>query len=372
MSAIPGPFSSGILGALARRWSGLLSAVANLQRFGARERIEWYENMAQLRKSKVTTESALEIIAGINSSFKRPAAKVYNAMLPFVRRGQPIDAAAKAYVPAAELLLLAAGDRAATADGYDAAANMLRALQSMRGTLAKHLAYPFALLAFGGSVIFTYANKIVPVAKAMPNFSELKPTVRAFVTFADFYTGNIFWIVAAVMLLAIATLFALPRWTGNARRLGDRFIPPFVLYRQYTAAVFLNALGALLRTDMGVESALKHMYERATPYLRSHLEPIILTYRKGDNEAAAFNTGLLDHNLVIRITAMSRSGSLREALRQMSDDVVAYTQRTIAVVGASTAGAILLLMVFFIIWAVTFSYELGFAAADSASRSAAH
>lgn len=377
MSAVPDPsltpvgFLGGVRRAIGERFASIGQVVRNLQQFSARERIDWYENMAELRRAKVTTESALETIAGINSAFKRPAAKVYNAMLPFVRRGQSIDAAAKPFVPGPELLLLAAGDRAASPDGYDAAARMLRALRDMRATLFKHLTYPLALLIFGGAVIFTYATKIVPVAKSMPNFAELKVTIRAFVTFADFYTENIAWIVAVAAVLAIATLLALPRWTGRGRALADRYAPPFILYRYYTAAVFLNALGALLRTDMGVDSALKHMYERAAPYLRRHLEPTILTYRKGDNEAAAFNTGLLDHNLVIRITAMSRSGSLRDALRQMGDDVVAYTQRIIATVGATTAGAILLVMVLFIMWAVTFSYELGFAAADSASRSAA-
>lgn len=338
--------------------------VRNWWLFGPQERLDWYDNMAAMRQRKTTTEKALTKITAGNVKFGRRAAKVYAAMLPVLRRGESIDAAAQSFVPPTELTLLAAGDRASTPAGYVAAAKMLRALQAMRQSLVKNLSYPAIMLLASAPVIFVLADKIVPIGKDLARDEPLSDADTAFIMFAEFYTANVGYITVALVALLVAGILSLTRWTGRGRRFADRWFPPFVIYRHYTAAVFLAALGALLRTEMSIDLALTHLSARASGYLREHIEPIILTYRKGENEAAAFDTGLLDHNMLIRIDAMAESGSLKEAINVLSDDIVIYSGKLIGRIGVTLGTSIFLLISVFVGWAFAFIYGIGFAAAD--------
>jgi len=333
-----------------------LKRVRRVTTFGLGERIEWYENMAALRRGNVVTRDGLEIIAEVNAEIRRPRrAALYRQLLDQVRAGVPLPVAAADYVPNAELMVLVAGERSDTEEGFIGAARVARGSRQMVSVLAQATAYPLVLLCVGVWMLIGIADQLLPqferMLKGKPMDGLENIAYIAMIRFISEHWPMVLGIFGAATALIIALV---ARWTGAGRKFADRYLPPFALYRLYSAASFVLAVAALAKTHMPLKDALQALHASASPYLRSHVSTMLATLVAGQGEAKAFDSGLLPPSIVIRIRALSRAGGITGALTSAGDDIVAYCVGAMRITGATLLGAVLVLIGVVIVWTLHF------------------
>lgn len=77
-----------------------------------------------------------------------------------------------------------------------------------------------------------------------------------------------------LLIYAIWSWWALPRWMGPARVFCDRRLFPFTVYREITGFTWLLSFVALLRAGIPDTVALDNQIASASPWLASRLKPI--------------------------------------------------------------------------------------------------
>ncbi|HEX7386155.1 MAG TPA: hypothetical protein VF285_02630 [Castellaniella sp.] len=115
-----------------------------------------------------------------------------------------------------------------------------------------------------------------------------------------------------------ATWYALPRAQGPFRRVLDRY-GPWRLYRQVQALRAVALIGILLQVESGrsiqLRSVVVLFVQQASPWLASYLDRMRQRIDQGFADVAAFDVGLLDHDLYWYLQDMSLACGLSQALR---------------------------------------------------------
>lgn len=342
--------------------SGVEHAFASFQlRFSADERVRLYERLERFVAHKVPLDEA---IGSIYARLARPKKglfgresrdgrrHVYERILSRLRLGKPFAEAAKEYLPSAEMVMVLVGEQSSNeAEGFRQARFVADVVRRMRGALVGALTYPAVLLALGCGFLVVIAAKFGPMMLEMagdrPVAAWPLPS-RMLYQLAELVSS--YGIVAGVLaiLLGYAVLFSLPRWherMGGVRRGLDKFVPPYTIYREYQAASFLIAIGALVKASVPVDEALARIASISAPWVKWHLRKMLVAVRKGVDPGAAFNTGMLTDEVVGYIEDFNRAGGLDEALTVVGvesvEDSLRRVKRSSSVLGF---GAMLLVV----------------------------
>lgn len=126
-----------------------------------------------------------------------------------------------------------------------------------------------------------------------------------------------------VLVLAVPVLsahyYSLSRWTGKARQAVDRFFP-WNIYRDEQANVLLTSLAGLVRNKFTIVHACEQIRERATPYLRWHLNRVLPRLEAlGDDGLRAFDTGLIATAVMDRLEDAKRTRDLDQTIQHVGD-----------------------------------------------------
>ena len=337
-------------------------AIASLQlRSSADERVRLYERLERFVSHKVPLDEA---IGSIYARLSRPKKglfgresrdgrrHVYERILSRLRRGLPFAEAAKEYLPSAEMVMVLVGEQSSNeAEGFRQARFVADVVRRMRGALVGALTYPAVLLAMGCGFLAVIAAKFGPMMLEMAGDRPVGAwplASRILYQLAEAVSS--YGIAAAIgaVVLGYAVLYSLPRWherMGGMRRVLDRWMPPYTIYREYQSASFLIAIGALVKASVPVDEALARIASISAPWVKWHLRKMLVSVRKGVDPGAAFNTGMLGDEVVGYIEDFNRAGGLDEALTVVGvesvEDSIRRVQRSSAVIGF---GAMLLVV----------------------------
>ena len=342
-----------------------LNAVRQAIVFPLAERIEWYQNMLVITNAGVSKQDALAEIQSANARVGRRAQRVYADLLRGVTAGTNFGVVVAGFVPPSEHAVLAAGDAAGTNDGYRSAAAMAQGLRRMRSTLASRLAYPLGLLFLFVGMVRGYASTILPIYDQRADQVVLSWDLRVYLFMLRAVTEHpmLIGLVVVASLLAIAV--SLPLYRGRFRRHLDRWFLPHAIYRHYVSAVVLLALGAMLRARLPLEEALKHVVRHATPYVHSHMSPVLAAVMRGQSAINVWDTGLFPLTYMIRIAALARAGSVGEAIVSLGDTSLDYAVSVLTFFAAVASGVLILGVAVMIGYSMLFLNAVGLAAAHS-------
>jgi len=135
----------------------------------------------------------------------------------------------------------------------------------------------------------------------------------------DLWLARNWPVLGIIGILIGAYYYTLPRWTGRSRQWIDRF-PPWSAYREENANVLLTTLAGFLSNRFVITDACEKIRERATPYLRWHLNQIIPKIEgKGESALEAFNTGLLSRPILDRLQDANRTRDLDKTIIHVGD-----------------------------------------------------
>lgn len=338
---------------------GFVGALRRMMQFSLNERVEWYDNMRSMTAAKIPVKEALIDIARTNRTLKRKVATVYERMSTTLRSGDGIAVAAAPFVPPTELMLLAAGERASSTEGFATAGIVARAVAKMRNALIAGLAYPIILFVAAYSMLLGLTETLLPVVERSVDLDSASGFVRGYAQMCHFVSDYQTYITGSLAIFVAVLLWSMPSWRSYGRSFADKYSPVHMLYRYYLSAIYILSLGTLVRAKLPTRDALMLLSRNAPVYLRDHITRTLITYRGGENEADAFNTGLLPVSTVVRISALSRSSSLQASLSQVGEDIVEYSVRSIARISGFLNVAAIILIAALVASSMAFVNEVG-------------
>lgn len=313
----------------ASRLSGgrLMAAEAWLGRvtgFGVKKRASLYKRMSKFTRRGVSVPQAIEGMWQRSTARNDAVRHCYGDILRLLMDGKSVANSMERYLPPTERVLIAAGERTGQlGSGFEMAAAVADGAKRMRGEVTNKLFEPailvFALIAVM-IVITVYVTPPLLEISPDPHTWPMAPKVLYYVS--EFVRG---WgIITAVLLviLGVVVTRSIPRWTGPTRVRFDKYIPPYTLYRAYQNASFLLALGELTRTGTPVTEAIGLMERVASPWMRWHLNRMIVRMHEGFAPGNAIDTGMLDQDTMDDVSDYMKAGSFSDAITSIGEDAV--------------------------------------------------
>jgi type II secretory pathway component PulF len=291
--------------------------------FGAKQRIRLYQRLERFTKRGFDFKRAIDSMYIRYNREKDPRRAVFRRLLNRLQDGDRFSAAIAEYVPAAERLMISAGEEASQiSDGFEQAAFVADAVKRMSSTLRSALIYPTILMLLLSAILAGISLQFVPTMLQMAPVETWPAVSKAVYNLANAVTGWGPWLVATFVVGLFFALRTLPTWTGPTRRFCDRWFPPWTIYREYQGSTFLISLAALVAAGRPVDGALRHISSIATPWLRWHLARMTRALQEGVQPGRALRTGLLDKETSGDIEDYSNAGAFEAALGAMGRESI--------------------------------------------------
>ncbi|MNG99280.1 hypothetical protein D3C79_584450 [compost metagenome] len=160
-----------------------------------------------------------------------------------------------------------------------------------------------------GMIIFVFVGLFyMPIVQAMIKEDQLDwfmLFVRGFGVFMEKY-----WpiIVVVVVGLFITYKLTVRTWTGEYRKLADKYLPPYQIATLMLSFNLFGVLALLASSGSKVKACLEIMLPNASDYTRWHLEQMLDMTSSGVYGLLQLETGLLPPRLKLRLRIASKSG----------------------------------------------------------------
>lgn len=273
------------------------------------------EDLSTLIEDGVPASQAVETIAEIATG---PVRDVANSILQKIAEGKFIADGMQGWFSQPIVEIIRAGEEGGTlAQNMTAAARAVA--QSSKGfaDLLSATIYPLTVVIMGLIVAIFVKHSV------FVNFATIKPVnewpangriLLAVTTFVQ----NWWWIVIlAIIAIGILIYRLLQDLTGDVRKVIDT-LPLFSLYREVTAARFMEVLGLLISNGIILKRALSVMRGRANNYLAWHIYLMELRLSGGrENIAEVIDTGLISKADIMRLRVVARGKGFEHALLRL-------------------------------------------------------
>lgn len=289
-----------------------------------------YRKLASLSRTGMPLPKALDAIWQVASlAGKKPEAPLAAVVEVWRRKvcdGFSFGEALTAWVPAQEWMVIEAG-AGDLAVALEEAAQLIDAGRKMKSAVYTALGYPTFLAAILCVLLWIFSSD------AIPAFAEVKPMetwtglAASMGLLSNLVRAGLLPFLLLCVAALTATLFSLPRWTGEARTRLD-VVPPWSFYRLVMGTSFLTSLGAFLRAGMPVPEALRRLSISANPWLRERLEATLYYVNSGHDLGEALHRagyGFPAREIVEDLRIYASLGTLDEALPRIAGEWVHHS-----------------------------------------------
>lgn len=254
----------------------LKTAAIKLLQFNSSQRLRIYRKLAGLIRNNVSRTEALDRLwEHASDDGRRPndgIAIILNEWRRAERNGEAAFCqAVQKWVPANEYALIHSGIVSGRIE--QALENVVLITEGslkLKRTVYSQLGYPVVLIIGATGLLWYIAHMLVPLF-AKPGMEQQWTGTAGLLIAASVAVRD--WalvFLTGFLLLLIALIVSLPRWTGPRRVLADRFFP-FSLYRVFHGSSFLLAFSAMLAAGEQQHVILRTMQRTANPWLRERL-----------------------------------------------------------------------------------------------------
>lgn len=319
-----------------------LGKVANFfqhLQFGGKAQLAFLEDLYTLVNDGIPPNRAIDMVAGVATGVSRQVAQ---SIARKIAEGQPLaDGMQEWFAPNIIEIIKVGEEGGALAETMRSAINSLNQSSSSFGALIGAVAYPLLVIVMACGIILYLNSSVFVQFKAIKPVSQWPEAGRTLLLAADLIK-NWWWIVIASIAAVIIILRKImSSYTGELRPFLDKVFP-FTLYRQFTAARFMETLGLLVSNGVVFKHALGVMQNQANPYLLSHLVTMehLLSMGRG-NIADVLSTGLISDKDILRLRVMAEVKGFEHGLVRMGVHGADETTKTMKVIAKIFGGLLL-------------------------------
>lgn len=286
--------------------------------FGLKARVSLYERIEAFLVAGIDVVTTLRTIRDRYRQRRstRGKAKILDAWIKSMERGGNFSDAIKEWVPPAEHMLIASGERGeGIISGLQEARVLSQASAKSKAAILGGTIFPGVLFAMIIGMLIMFQVQMVPIFKGLLPIERWPGSAQTLNTLSAFMKNQLYVVIGVLGGVAFLIGKTMPVWRGDIRlRFFDK-LPPWSIYRSYQASSFLIALSSLMKAGVANYDALRLMHRTASPWMRLHLERMMTAMRAGgENPGKALDTGLLDPEVAGDIQDYSRLGSFQDAI----------------------------------------------------------
>lgn len=239
----------------------------------ARARI--YKKLNRFLTNTITLPKALDILWDhASDDGKKPKdsqAIIIDQWRRQVAEGRRLGHAMKGWVPEADRLIIEGGEEAGELPlAIEKAMSISASSGKIKTTIIKGLAYPAFIMCGAVGLLILILKQVIPAFDSILPSEQWTGIGAQMAVVASLVDSFLILFLALAIGITTATVWSLPRWTGNLRVKFDRF-PPWSLYRLVLGSGFLLTLGGMLRAGISQNAALDMLRRDASPWYRERI-----------------------------------------------------------------------------------------------------
>lgn len=315
------------------------------------------EDLATLVEDGVPANKAIEVIAAIEKGAKK---FVVDAMIDTISQGKPIADGMKGWFSQATIELVRAGEQGGTlGNNIRVAAEALGTKSETLSSLASSLTYPLIVIIAGCGVLVYMKGSVFEQFATIKPVSQWPAQGQELMALASFLE-NWWWLIVVIIVAIILSMaYLLHNTIGETRKVIDS-LPGFKIYRQISAARFMETLGLLISNGVVFKQSLKILQHKASPYLGWHLMNMEFKLGRGrSNIADVLDTGLVSYDDVLRLRAIADAKGFEHALIRLGKFAGDSAAKTVRKLGKILGGILLAVAAMFAGMMVTGIYSVG-------------
>ncbi len=281
-------------------------------------REEYYEDLAESLEDDAEPLSIVRKDASRAEERKDVMASLFNLWAKRME-DRSFVAAIGDTVPKLDQMILHSSDSAnSLIKGLRFLSLAITASKKMTGAIVGALAMPAILfLAFAG-MLTAFSYLLVPLLSKMLEPAKWPPLGKLVYQIATFTSHYGVWMLLVFIAAVSLMIWSFSRWTGRVRGWADRYLPPYMVYRDYTGSLFLVSLAALMENDVGLREALNTLSEHGNAWIKWHAEQIKeRLYTEAENPGHAFDTGIFGRRLTDRVMDFGERSDFQAALSKV-------------------------------------------------------
>ncbi len=299
--------------------------------FTTSEQQAFLEDLATLVDDGVPANRAIEVLGRVEKGPKRTVADYITSK---ISQGRPIAEGMQGWFAPAVVELVRAGEQGGTlAQNIHMAAESMGSRSETFSSLASSLTYPIVVIIAACAVLIYLNGSVFPQFAAIKPVEQWPSNGQQLIKMAIFLQNWWFMVIVAIVVAFVGFSIVLKNSVGDLRRSLDS-LPPFNIYRQLTAAQFMETLGLLIANGVVFKQALKIVEQQASPYLLWHLVMMELRLGRGrGNIAEVLDTGLISDADIVRLKAIADAKGFEHALVRLGKAAAQRGTETVRKIG---------------------------------------
>jgi type II secretory pathway component PulF len=307
--------------------------------FGSKAQLAFLEDLYTLVADGIPPNRAIEMMTQVTTGISKDVA---NSISEKIAQGQGLADGMRDWFSINVVEIIRVGEEGgALAQTMKSSINTLTQSSGILGAFIGAIIYPLMVILMSCAIILYLNSTVFTQFKAIKPVTQWPSAGQQLIAVAD-VIQNWWWIVVSGLVATIIiSKRIMTNYVGELRPMLDN-IPPFIFYRQVTAARFLETLGLLVSNGVVFKNALKVMQYQANPYLINHLMMMehLLGMGKG-NVADVLSTGLINKKDILRLRVMAEVKGFEHGLVRMGIHGAEQTAKTLKAIGKLFGGILL-------------------------------
>jgi len=315
-------------------------------------RMKLYRKIASfIRQGSPLFDMLLKLESKYESSKKGDVrAAIIRYWIKDMNNGKDFSEAIAYWVPPAEQMLIAAGEKSgAMEDAINNAIDVTEASKKMRSAIVGAMSYPGILIVILFGMIYLFSTQIVPKLVSIKDPQTWPGPAKTMYEMSLFVQS--YWLICIIMVfIFFATInYSIPRLTGFLRDKIDT-IPPWSIYNSFQSSVFLISLSSLMKTGTALMDALEELRKSASPYTYAHITKMIRRMESGKDNGVSLNAGFLPKEIGIDVEIYDETADFQAAMEQVGRESIEDGIEAIKASSKAMGSIVMLFVGFYIGW----------------------
>ena len=249
-----------------------------------------------------------------------------------------------------EEMLITSNSSGQMSDSLELAINLLEETSRIKKSIIGKLIYPAILFIILFLIMFGFSFYFIPILTDFSDPSEWQGSQALLYSLSTFIQNNAITIPMTLFVFVSVVLGTMGVWNGRVREYFDGF-PPWSIYREFNAALFLISLSTMLKNGTTFINSLSNMFKTSSPYVRYQIGKMIEIAKKSEKDnSTALNTHLLGE-VGDDIEDLARYGSFDKVLHEEGEKSINYIIEKIGKQADIFKYLALIFVMSYVIWA---------------------
>lgn len=298
--------------------------------------------------------------------------RLMDKVLKRMEGGGSLAVAVKKWVPAEEAAMLLAGE-----GGGRLRESLLELNLLLKNRLAVKSALWKAIVPSASMIVvlvglMTYIlQTVIPEArKLISDTMFAKLTVAPiYFTLGTWFLKALPYLVAGLIVLAIAVAISLPRWRPSpVRSWLDQHVPPYTLFARVQSSFYLLTVASMMEAGAPFRQAVESIASLAAPWSKAHMRRQLARLAAGQSEADAMQTGMVPWDVEDRLAVYRMLDDFRRVMAVVARDSMQILLRRVDLMGNVIQGSVRVGLAVFIISTIFAIGEIALEAQSSISK----